>query len=225
MALVEAQIQAIKLNADRAANGDRVAQDFFRELRAGNQSFQREMLEYAEEYMKEKNIIFSEPLVGVNLLPVQIESARKTLTRLKNEPGNPDASNFWAALERNAGTGDICALEYLKARTQILASMEKEASTPKPDWFSGEPKTNPASPQAQVQVQVQAPVMGQPAASQMPGQHVPGILSELAQCKAYRDEIQVMRDEILKARDQILGAIRTSAPVVGSSNGTEVATG
>jgi len=222
MSLVEAQIQAIKTNADRAANGDRVAQDFFRDLRAGNQSFQREMLEYALDYMKEKNIVFSEPLVGVNLLPVQIESARKTLARLKEDPGNPDAANFWAALERNAGNGDPCAIEYMKAKAQILVAMEKEASAPKPDWFTGEePKTSPATPQARPQATpAPAPAMGQPGASQMPGQQSV-ILGDLAQMKAYRDEIQVMRDEILKARDVILGAIHTS-PAPAPNGAAEV---
>jgi hypothetical protein len=224
--LVEAQIQAIKTSAEKAANGDRTAQDFFKALRAGDQPFQREMLEYAEEYMKEKNIIFSEPLVDINLLPVQIESARKTLAKLKANPGDPAVSGFWAALEQNAKNKDPVALEYMKARVQILAAMDKEEATPKPDWFTGpEAKTSPETPAAvrNVPATIPAPVMGQPEAAQHPGQQVPqtqAMSNELQMVKVYRDEILVMRNEIMQARDAILGAvIAAPAPVKTSPNG------
>jgi hypothetical protein len=213
MALVEAQIQAVKTSAEKAANGDKVAQEFFKQLREGKELFQKEMLELAEEYMKEKNIVFSEPLVDINLQPVQIESARKTLAKLKAEPGNPEVLNFWSALERQAAAGEPISKEYLKARIQILAAMEKEANAPRPDWAVDESKTNPASPQAITPTQpapAHGPVMGQPEASQVPGQQPPSsnkLLNELQMVKAYRDEILLMRNEIIQARDQILGAI------------------
>lgn len=157
MALIEAQMQAVKQNLEEAMGGSKSAQAYFKTLRDGGHSFQIEMLDYAIELVSQKGLSQDAPLAGVNLIGVQIGSARKTLARLKVNPQEFDASNFWGSLERNAMAGDPIAKEFLKAREIIQKEMaddsnasESSAGPKLPDWLSGsEAKTSPATPQAQ----------------------------------------------------------------------------
>jgi hypothetical protein len=126
MALEPIQTKTVREAVERMLGGDENARKQIQSWRDAGQPFTKEMVALADEIIAEQGLGDISPIVGIKLLPVQIQEARKKVKALKE--GDRGARLWWAIMQKQADEGIEHSVQFLKARDQLLTPEEKVAA-------------------------------------------------------------------------------------------------